>query len=72
VPQAYYQEFAPEIQADWEAQAIAGNQPITLAPEPNAFTVYNEAGEYRAFGQELVNFSNAGYTQVGNLLLPPP
>ncbi len=60
------------VQAEWEATAVQGGQPITLASPITEQTVLNPGNPdgFSVFGTEVSNFLNLGYTWEGNFLLP--
>jgi hypothetical protein len=72
VPMEVYNEFP--IQQEFEANAIAGGQPLTLASPINSQTTLNptNADGFSGFGNEVSNFFNAGYNWGGGNFLYPP
>jgi len=62
-----------KVQAEWEASAVAGGQPITIASPINEQTLLNPGNPdgFSVFGSEVSNFMNLGYTWQGNFLVPP-
>ena len=67
-------EYDAGVQAGWEASAVKGGQPITLASPINETTLLNPGNPdgFSVFGSEASNFLRSGYTWGGGNLLTPP
>jgi hypothetical protein len=72
VPESVYAEMGEEIQASWEASAVEGGQPVTLASPVNTSTFFNPVtGNPTVFQSEFTNFINLGYEWGGGDMLVP-
>jgi RHS repeat-associated protein len=55
----------------WVQQGIDEGRSFYLASEPNATNLSSEVHGLSAFGRETAILDNAGYTRVGDYLVPP-